>query len=92
MVSLLLYIIKTFTGLYTNFDSLSPIQYKINLITVLIDYASHICSSYFAFLEQVVKIKRFLQYNRFPIYLINCVIKNFLDKQYVNKIIPPNVP
>ena len=35
---------------------------------------------YISFHEQVVEIKRFLQYNRFPIYLKNRVIKNFLDK------------
>ena len=36
--------------------------------------------------------KLLLQYNRFPIYLINRVIKNFLDKQYINKATSPNVP
>ena len=87
-----LYRRKTFTGLYTNFDSLSPIQYKINLISVLIYRAYHICSSYLSFHEQVCSIKRFLQQNQFPIYLINRIIKNFLDRQYstINKL--QNVP
>ena len=57
---------KTFTGLYTHFDSLSPVQYKINLISVLIYRAFHICSSYKAFHSQICNIKRFLQQNRFP--------------------------
>ena len=87
-----LYHKKTFTGLYTNFDSLSPIQYKINLISVLIYRANHICSSYLSFHEQMCSIKRFLQQNQFPIYLINRIIKNFLDRQYstINKL--QNVP
>ena len=87
-----LYRKKTFTGLYTNFDSLSPIQYKINLISVLIYRAYHICSSYLSLHEQVCSIKRFLQQNQFPIYLINRIIKNFLDRQYstINKL--QNVP
>ena len=34
----------------------------------------------------------FLQYNRFPIYLINCVIKIVLDEKHSSKVIPPNVP
>ena len=59
-----LYRKKTYSGLYTNFESFSPIQYKVNLISVLIYRAYHICSSNVAFHEQVVKIKRFLQYNR----------------------------
>ena len=87
-----LYRKKTFTGLHTNFDSLSPIHYNVNLITVLIYCAYHICSSFFSFHEQVVSIKRFLRYNHFPLYLINRVIKKFLDKQYSNKVIPFNVP
>ena len=41
-----LYRKKTFTGLYTHFDSLSPVQYKINFISVLIYRAFHICSFY----------------------------------------------
>ena len=87
-----LYRKKTFTGLYTNFDSLSPIQYKINLISVLIYRAYHICSSYLSFHEKVCSIKRFLQQNQFPIYLINRIIKKFLDRQYstINKL--QNVP
>ena len=82
---------KTFTGLYTNFESLSPIKYKVNLIVVLIYRAYHICSSYLSFHEQVCIIKRFLQQNRFPIYLINRVIKIFLDKQNITKIKSQNV-
>ena len=93
MVSLLTYIVKKrSTCLHTNFDSLPPINFTINLITVLIYRAYHICSSSFSFHEQVVNIKRFLQYKHFPIYLIDCVINNFLDKRYINKIIQLNVP
>ena len=87
-----LYRKETFTGLYTNFESLSPIQYKVNLIAVLIYRAYHICSSYLSFHKQVCSIKRFLLQNRFPIHLINRVIRNFLDKQYVTKIKSQNVP
>ena len=83
---------KTFTGLYTNFDSLSPIQYKVDLISVLIYRAYHICSSYLPFREQAVKIKRFLQYNHFPIYPVSRVVRNFLDKQYITKATSPGVP
>ena len=80
-----LYRKKSFTGLYTNFDSLSPIQYKASFIFVLIYRAYHICSSYLSFHEQVCIIRWFLQQNRFPIYLSNQVIKNFLDRQYNTK-------
>ena len=87
-----LYRKKTFTGLYTHFHSLSPVQYKINLISVLIYRAFHICSSYKAFHSQICNIKRFLQQNRFPAQLIDRIIKKFLNKQYVVDIKPSNVP
>jgi len=87
-----LYRKKTFTGLYTHFDSLLPLQYKINLISVLIYRAFHICSSYKAFHSQICNIKRFLQQNRFPAQLIDRIIERFLSKQYVADIKPSNVP
>ena len=87
-----LYRKRTFPGLYTNFESLSSIQYKVNLISVLIYRAYQICSSYVSFYEQVVKIKRFLQYNRYPIYLINSIIRRFLERQYIVNTKPITVP
>jgi len=91
-----LYRKKTFIGLYTHFNSLSPVQYKINLISVLISVliyrAFHICSSYKALHSQICKIKRFLQQNRFPAQLIDRIIKRFLNKQYVVDRKPSNVP
>ena len=55
-----LYRKNTFTGLHTNFDSLSPIQYKVNLISVQILY--HICSSYHAFFLLWVYTSQFYGY------------------------------
>ena len=87
-----LYRKKTFTGLYAHFDSLSPVQYKINLSSVLIYRAFHTFLSYKAFHSQICNIKRFLQQNRFPAQLIDRIIKSFLNKQYVVDIKPSNVP
>ena len=77
-----LYRKKSFTWPYTNFDSLSPIQYKVNLVSVLVYRAYHICSSYLSFHEKVCSIKPFFQLNQFPIYPIDRIIRNFLDRQY----------
>ena len=87
-----LYRKKTFTGLYTHFDSLSLVQCKINLIYVLIYSAFHTYLSYKAFHSQICNIKRFLQQNRFPAQLIDRTIKKFLNKQYVVDIKPSNIP
>ena len=77
-----LYRKKTFTGLYTDFSSLGPTKYKINLIRVLVYRAFHICSSYLNFHEEVVRIKNILTENCFPKSLIDHIIKKFLDRQF----------
>ena len=74
-------------ALEKNFLSNCPLDFK-----PLLYRAYHICSSYLSFHKQVCSIKRFLLQNRFPIHLINRVIRNFLDKQYVTKINSQNVP
>ena len=80
-----------FTGLSTNFESLLPSKYKVNLVTVLVYRAFHICSSYAHFHDQLCNIKRFLQQNCFPKHLIDKLIKKFLDGQYIPKIRPATV-
>ena len=57
---LLIYIAKNrLLGLCTNFDSLSPIQYKINLISVLIYRAYQTCSSIFLFMNKFLVLSVF---------------------------------
>ena len=51
-----------------------------------------ICSSYLSFHEQLCSIRLLLQQNRFFIYLINQMIRNFLDRQCNNKDKSQNVP
>ena len=73
---------KTFTGLHTDFSSLAPTKYKINLIRVLVYRAFHICSSYRNFHEEIVRIKKIMTENCFPRSLIDRIIKKFLDRQF----------
>ena len=70
---------KTFTGLYTDFGSLTPSNYKTNLITVLVYRAFHICSTYISFHKQLLFIKEVLHDNCYPKYLIDRFIKRFLN-------------
>ena len=74
---------QTFTGLYTDFASLSSIRYKINLVRILIFRAFHICSSFVNFHKEIVKIKQILLANFFPGSLTDKVICNFLNLQYI---------
>ena len=80
-----LYRKKTYTSLYSDFDSLAPDKYKTNLISVLIFRAFQICSSYVRFHQEITRIKDILCKNRFPKTLINRIIKSFLDKKYETK-------
>ena len=76
---------KTYTGLYSDFDSLAPDKYKTNLISVLIFRVFQICSSYVSFHQEITRIKDILCKNRFPKTLIDRIIKSFLDKRYETK-------
>ena len=84
-----LYRKKTFTGLYTDFSSLAPTKYKINLIWVLVYRAFHIWSSYRNFHEEIVRIKKILTENCFPKSLTDRIIKKFLDRQFRPNPPPP---
>ena len=77
-----LYRKKTFTRLFTDFGTLSPNKYKVNLIRVLVYRAFHICSTYANFHDEVVRIKGILKENCFPLPLVDRVIKTFLDQKF----------
>ena len=81
-----LYRKKTFTGLYTNFESLSPSKYKVNLVGSCHNRAFHICSSNAHFHGQLYNIKQFLQQTTSPNILSTNSLRNLLDGQYIPKI------
>ena len=82
-----LYRKKTFTGLNTNYVSLAPDKYKINLVRILVFRAFHICLSYSNFHNELTRIKRILSSNCFPRSITDRVLKSFLDDKFNKK--PP---
>ena len=58
-----LYCKKTFTGLYTDFSSLTPYIYKVNQVRSLVLRAYNICSTYINFHNERSCIKSILQMN-----------------------------
>ena len=84
-----LYRKKTFTGLYTDFPSLSPKKYKTNLVSVLVYRAFHICSTYENFNKERCKIKAILCKNCFPKSLIDKVIRVSLISSLIRKSVFP---
>ena len=70
---------KTFTGFLTNFFSFTSFSYKIGLIRTLVDRAYKINNSLFSFNNDVKKLTHIFKRNQFPEYLINRVVKTYLD-------------
>ena len=73
---------KTSVGLFTQFNSFTPISYKIGLVRCLIYRAFKISSSYIIFHNELEKVKILLQKNMYPKSVIDNQIKTFLDKQF----------
>ena len=73
---------KTFTWLYTDFGTLTPSNYKTNLITVLVYHAFHICPTYISFHKQLLFIKEVMHDNCYPECLVDHFIKRFLNKHF----------
>ena len=80
--STLVYRKRTSIGLFTQFNSFTPINYKIGLVRCLIFRAFKISSSYIIFHNKLEKIKILLQKNMYPKSVIDNQIKTFLDKQF----------
>ena len=73
---------KISIGLYTQFNSYTPISYKIGLVRCLIYKAFKISSSYIIFHNELENVKILLQKNMYPKSVIDDQIKTFLDKQF----------
>ena len=78
-----------FSGLYTEFSTLSPNKYKVNLISILVFRAFNTCSSYINFHNELIKIKHILINDFYPSTLIDNVIKKFLNEQFSLSYKPP---
>ena len=70
----------TFTGLLTNFLSFTGYSYKVGLIRNLLYRAFHISSDWNIFHVEIEKIYRILLKNSYPRYLIDRVVKSFINK------------
>ena len=70
---------STYTGLLLNFTSLSN---KISSIKCLIDSSFKICNNWNSFHNEIENIKSNLVKNAHPPFLIDKVIKNYLDYKF----------
>ena len=76
---------KTFSGVYVNYNSFLPRDYKRGLISTLLHRAYTICSDYNKLHQEIGRLKAIWQKNSFPLSFIDRCIKKFLDKLFVKK-------
>ena len=74
---------KTFSGVYVNYNSFLPRDYKRGLISTLLHRAYTICSDYNRLHQEIEKLKTIWQKNSFPLSFIDRCVKKFLDKLFV---------
>ena len=70
---------STYTGLLLNFKSLTSFSYKLSLIKCQTDKSLKICNNWNFFHNDIENITSNLIKNTYPPFLINKVIKNYLD-------------
>ena len=81
-VSLQTYHKSTYTGPLLNFKSFTSFSYKISFIKCLIDRSFKICNNWNSFHNYIENIKSNLIKNAYPPFLIDKVIKKYLDHKF----------
>ena len=72
---------KTFTSLYTKWDSFTPRKYKVNLIRTLTFGCFRFCSSSSLLRSGLNELTKLLFQNRYPVGIINYNINDVLNRQ-----------
>ena len=71
---------RTFTGLYTKWDSFTPRKYKINLIRTLTFHCLRICSSSSLLQSGLSEIRKLLLQNGYPVGIISYNMNDVLNR------------
>ena len=83
---------KTFSGVYTNFDSFIPETYKTGLIKSLLSRCFSLCSDFVKFHHEIDILKGILHKNSYPRDFVDKCIKEFLDRVLTRKVVVSTVP
>ena len=76
---------KKFIGVYLNFHSHLPTDYKKGLIDTLLHRSYNIHSNYASFHQEILFLKSVWQQNSFPLFFIDKCVKKFLDKLFIKR-------
>ena len=83
---------KTFSGVYTNFNSFIPETYKTGLIESLLFRCFNLCSDFVKFHHEINILKGILYKNSYPCDFVDKCIKKFLGKVLTQKVVVSTVP
>ena len=80
-----LYRKSTFSGVYMNYGSHLPINYKKGLIHTLLYRAYNICSDFQSLHLEIMFLKTVWQKNRFPLFFIDSCVKKFFNEIFIKR-------
>ena len=75
----------TFSGMYTNLKSFISIKYKYSLISSLLFRVFTICSNCKLITKEIEKLEIIWLKNGFPMRVIDRLVRQFLDKIFINR-------
>ena len=78
---------KTFSGVYTNFDSFIPETYKTGLIKSLLFRLFNLCSDFVEFHHEINILKSILYKNSYPRDFVDKCLKRFLDRVLTQQVV-----
>ena len=73
---------ETFSGVYTDFVSFIPLEYKFGLVHTLLNCCFNLSSDFLKFHHEVDKLKKILSKNAYPQKFIDKCIQKFLNIVY----------
>ena len=83
---------KTFSGVYTNFNSLIPEAYKTGLLKSQLFRCLNLCSDFVNFHHEINILKGILYKNSYPRDFVDRCIKEFLDRVLTRKVVVSTLP
>ena len=83
---------ETFSGVYTNFISFIPLEYKFGLVHTLLNRCFNLSSDFLKFHHEIDKLKKSLSKNGYPQKFIDKCIQKFLNNMFIQRLQIPSVP
>ena len=83
---------ETFSGVYTNFISFIPFEYKFGLVHTLVNRCFNVFSNFLKFHREVDKLKKILSKNACPQKFTNKCTQKLLNNMFIQRLQIPKLP